>query len=160
MLARWLLVALGFSATPTEHPSISRIPTEITNWVLLAKIDLVFGHTAFSTVNEVQYFGQACVTWPSLKLEWGQLYLNDMTKSIVEGSYPRRVRFLSEDLGMGPGWCGSVDGALAYKPKGRWFASQSGHMHGLQARSPVGGAREATTHWCFSPSLSPPFPSL
>ena len=24
--------------------------------------------------------------------------------------------------------------------------SQSGHMSGLQARSPVGGAREATTH--------------
>ena len=32
------------------------------------------------------------------------------------------------------------------KPKGHWFNSQSGHMPGLQARSPVGGAREATTH--------------
>ena len=31
-------------------------------------------------------------------------------------------------------------------------------MPGLRARSPVGGVREATTHWCFSPSLSP-FPS-
>ena len=28
-----------------------------------------------------------------------------------------------------------------------------GHMLGLQARSPVGGVWEATTHWCFSPSL-------
>ena len=34
----------------------------------------------------------------------------------------------------------------AYKPKGRWFDSQSGHMPGLQARSPVGGAQEATAH--------------
>ena len=30
-----------------------------------------------------------------------------------------------------------------------------GHMSGLQARSPVGGAWEATMHWCFSPFLSP-----
>ena len=30
-----------------------------------------------------------------------------------------------------------------------------GHKPGLQARSPVGGMQEATTHWCFSPSLSP-----
>ena len=28
-----------------------------------------------------------------------------------------------------------------------------------QVRSPVGGAWEATTHWCFSPFL-PPFPSV
>ena len=30
---------------------------------------------------------------------------------------------------------------------------------GFRARSPVGGVQEATTHWCFSPSLSlsPPF---
>ena len=31
-------------------------------------------------------------------------------------------------------------------------------MPGLQARSPVEGAREATTHWCFSPFVSPSFP--
>ena len=29
-----------------------------------------------------------------------------------------------------------------------------GHKPELQARSPVEGAREATTHWYFSPSLS------
>ena len=57
-----------------------------------------------------------------------------------------------------PGWCGSVDWALACKPKGCWFGSQSGHMPGLQARSPVGDAWETTTHWCFSPSLSPSLP--
>ena len=28
----------------------------------------------------------------------------------------------------------------------------------VQARSPVGAVREATAHWCFSPSLSPSFP--
>ena len=61
---------------------------------------------------------------------------------------------------LSPGWCGSVDWVQACEPKGRWFDSQSGHMPGLQARSPVGGTKEATTHWCFSPSLSPPFPSV
>ena len=58
----------------------------------------------------------------------------------------------------GPGWCGSGDWALACEPKGRQFNSQSGHMPGLQARSPGGGVREATTHWCFFPSLSPSLP--
>ena len=54
-----------------------------------------------------------------------------------------------------PGWCGSVDWTPAWEPKGCWFDSQSGHMSGLQARYPVQGTREATAHWCFSPSLSP-----
>ena len=45
-----------------------------------------------------------------------------------------------------------------WEPKGRQFDSQSGHMPGLRARSPLGGAWEATTHWCFSPSLSPSLP--
>ena len=43
-----------------------------------------------------------------------------------------------------PGWCGSVDRAPACELKGHWFDSQSGHMPGLRARSPVGGVREAT----------------
>ena len=51
-----------------------------------------------------------------------------------------------------PGWCGSVDWVPACEPKSCWFGSQSGP--GLQARSPVGEAQEAATHWCFSPSLS------
>ena len=54
-----------------------------------------------------------------------------------------------------PGWCGLVDWTLACEPKDHWFYSQSGHMPGLWARYAVGDAREATTHWCFSP-----FPSL
>ena len=49
-------------------------------------------------------------------------------------------------LGSNDGWHGSVDGVLACEPKGRWFYSQSGPMPGLWARSPVGGAQEATTH--------------
>ena len=57
-----------------------------------------------------------------------------------------------------PGWCGSVDWAPDCKPKGREFNSQSEHMPGLQAGSPVGGAQVATTQWCFSSSLSPSLP--
>ena len=34
----------------------------------------------------------------------------------------------------------------ACEPKGCWFDSQSGHMPEFQARSPVGGVREATIH--------------
>ena len=53
-----------------------------------------------------------------------------------------------------PGWYGSVARALTCETKGRWFNSQSRHMPGLWARSSVRGVREATTHGCFSPSLS------
>ena len=56
------------------------------------------------------------------------------------------------------GWYSSVDWAWACEPNGCWFGSQSGHMPGLQARSPVGSAWGVTTHWCFSPSLSPSLP--
>ena len=61
-------------------------------------------------------------------------------------------------VGWGPGWCDPVDWVPACKPKGRHFYSQSGHMPGLQTRSPVGGVWEATTCWCFSSSLSPCLP--
>ena len=57
-----------------------------------------------------------------------------------------------------PGWCGSVDWVPACKPKRHWFHSQSGRMPGLGARSSVGSVWEATTHRCFSPSLSPSLP--
>ena len=50
-----------------------------------------------------------------------------------------------------PGWCGSVDWVLAWEPKVRWFDSQSEHMPGLQDRSPVGGAWEATPFSLPSP---------
>ena len=57
-----------------------------------------------------------------------------------------------------PGWYGSVNWMPACEPNGRWFNSQAGHMPGLWARSPIGGAWKATTHWCFSPSFSLPPP--
>ena len=63
-----------------------------------------------------------------------------------------------KDVNSCPGWCSSVDWVLACKPRGHGFNSQPGHMPRLQARSPVGGTREATIHWCFSPSFSPSFP--
>ena len=44
------------------------------------------------------------------------------------------------------------------EPQGRWFDSQSGHILGLWARSPVGATWEATTHWYFSSYLSPSLP--
>ena len=53
-----------------------------------------------------------------------------------------------------PGWCGSVDRVPACEPKGCRFNSQSRHMPGFRAMSPVGSPWEATTHWCFYPSLS------
>ena len=52
-----------------------------------------------------------------------------------------------------PDWCGSVDWAPACKPKRHQFDSQSGQVPGVRARSTVGGAPEAITHWCISPSL-------
>ena len=71
---------------------------------------------------------------------------------------------LSQNCHKGPGWCGSVvDWTPACKLKGRQFNSQSEHMPGFQARSPVGRVQEATDQ-CISRtpmflSLSP-FPSL
>ena len=59
----------------------------------------------------------------------------------------------------GPGWCGSMDWAPTCKPQGHLFDSQSEHIPGLQTKYQAGGAWEATTLWCFSPSI-PPFPSV
>lgn len=44
--------------------------------------------------------GQACVIGLSLELEWGQLHLNYTTEGSVEGSHPKIIRLLPEDLGM------------------------------------------------------------
>ena len=57
------------------------------------------------------------------------------------------------------GWCGSVDWVLDCKTNGRWFDSQSGHMPGLQTRSPAGGrARGNQTLLLLSLSFSLPSP--
>ena len=57
------------------------------------------------------------------------------------------------------GWCGSVDWVPDCDPKGCGFNSLSGHMLGLQARSPVWGMQEATTHDVPLPLFLLPFPS-
>ena len=61
-----------------------------------------------------------------------------------------------------PGWCGSVGYALFFRPKGRQFKSQSGHMPGLWVRSLVRVGTEGNQSTFFSHiSISlPPFPSL
>ena len=51
-----------------------------------------------------------------------------------------------QDRESSPGCCGSVDGVPARGPNGCRLDSQSGHRPGLQARSVVGGVREAATH--------------
>ena len=48
---------------------------------------------------------------------------------------------------------------LAGSPRVTSSIPSLGHMPGFRARSPVGGAEEATTHWFLSLFL-PPFPSL
>ena len=53
-------------------------------------------------------------------------------------------------------WLSGLSASLP--PRGRPFDSQSGHMPGLRARFQVGDVREATTHGCFSPSLSGSLP--
>ena len=57
--------------------------------------------------------------------------------------------FNSEKHKHSPDWCSSVGWVLSCKLKGHQLDSQSGHMHGLQARSLVEGVRVATS-WCFS----------
>ena len=84
-------------------------------------------------------------------LQWGRTPTWSRLASISEGTFQDRL--------FSPGWCGSVDWAPACKPKGYWFDSQSGHMPGLQARSPVGGMREATSQ-CLSLSFSLPSPLM
>ena len=54
--------------------------------------------------------------------------------------FPKETVFIKEP-GKSPGWCGSVDSVPACEPKGHRFNSQSEHMPGLQAGSPVGSAQ-------------------
>ena len=68
------------------------------------------------------------------------------------------LNFWSLKIVLCPGWCGSVYWVWACEPKHRQFYSQSGHMPGLQARSPVGGVCERKPHTDVSPCLSPSLP--
>ena len=65
--------------------------------------------------------------------------------------------FLRIKLQISPGWCGSVDWAPAYESKGPQFGFQSGHMPGLQARSPEAGHARGN-HTLMFLSLSPSLP--
>ena len=56
---------------------------------------------------------------------------------------------MNNKVSGGPDWRGSVGWESFCGAKGRWFNSQSGHVSGLQARSPVGGRQQATNR-CFS----------
>ena len=66
--------------------------------------------------------------------------------------------FVNRSERFHPGWCSSVDWALTCKPKGPWFDSQSGHMPGLWARSPVRDACERQPHIAVSLPFSLPSP--
>ena len=55
-----------------------------------------------------------------------------------------------------PGWYGSVNWVLAWKPKGCWFDSHSF----LRARSPVGVCKRHPHIDVSLPLFLPPFPSL
>ena len=82
-------------------------------------------------------------------------------KSWLLNTYQCTARYNAHKSSLGfsgPGLCGSVDWAPACELKDLQFDSQSGHVPGLQARSPVGTTWEVTTHCCFSPSLSPSLP--
>ena len=69
-------------------------------------------------------------------------YFLNTSYCLVEGREVRDQVGRSEGIKKhrsGPSWRGSVDSVPACKPKGHRFGSQSGHMPGLQARSPVQG---------------------
>ena len=83
-------------------------------------------------------------------------------RGVVVGKW--RQQYLNNNKQMWKdslGWCVSVECALDCESEGCWFVFQSGHVPGLPARFPCAGhwcMQEATTHWCFLPSLSPSLP--
>ena len=90
---------------------------------------------------------------------WFLLNNLGLQEKVLDWTYKTLHAFLTQNFKCRcPGWCGSVDWVLACKPMGCWFDSQSGYMLGLQARSPIGDAWEASTDGFIPPSLSPSFP--
>ena len=85
------------------------------------------------------------------------IFFREMSVQILCSFFNWDVFLMFKEFFCSGCWC-SVDWAPACKPKGLQFNSQSGHMPGLHARSPIGGTWEAITHWCVSPSLSPSLP--
>ena len=70
-------------------------------------------------------------------LGWGQGWISVLKKVVG-------VSLLEKEDGALAGVAQWIE-CQACEPKGGWLDSQSGPMPGLQARSPVGGAREAGT---------------
>ena len=111
-------------------------------------------------IQEILYLGQWCLSPPQSRhpgTSHSSPNRHQLSHSIfwVSSTGWNLFPFTGD---FSPGWCSSVDWVLVCKPKGHWSNPQSGHMLGLQARSPFGGEWKATTHWCFLSSLSPPFP--
>ena len=68
-----------------------------------------------------------------------------------------KIRLISKDLKErinSPGWCGSVDWVAPGHQRVASLIPSQGTCLGCRPEVPSRGAREATTHWCFSPSLS------
>ena len=103
-------------------------------------------------------------------LEYKEVFLNNFPNPLVctlhenvtlQNEPSLSQHFIREEL-KSPGWCGLVDWMPACEPEGRQFESQSGHLPGWWARSPVGGGvfKRQPHIDVFFPLCLPPFSSL
>ena len=136
----WEFIPKHLGGDCKTYDLVSEFPEHQFHHILL--VTQVTGVSPNSRGGELDYLSMA----ERVKNVWSSL--------IYYRVHTKTVQTISKRA-FSPGWCGSVDWVLACEPKGCWFDSQSGHMPGLQARFSVGAKWEATTHWCFSPSLSP-----
>ena len=155
VLSQWTFIPLHF--LDTEIGDI--VPNVHYHWALT----IVTTVTKYFTVIWV---AQYSTTWERCSLNVGFPEAEPDTKfrtyDLLRHAL-RRKRM--KKAGNGPGWCSSVDCMPTCEPNGHQFDSQSEHIPGLWARSPVGGMREATDP-CISCTLIflslffPPFPSV
>ena len=122
------------------------------------KIFLLFKNTVLAGV--AQRIGCWPANWEGCQFD--SLSFTHWCFSPLSPSLPLSLKINYKNLKKkkSPGWFGSMDWAPNWEAKGHRFDSQSGHMPRLQARSPAGGLKGATTPWCFSPPLSLSLPSL
>ena len=66
----------------------------------------------------------------------------------------------NKTTGWGPGWCGSVDWALAWEPEGHGFDPQSRAHAWVVGQVPSRGSARGNHTLMFLPLFLPPFPSL
>ena len=132
--------------------------SKLVNWPSLNLLKLMKRSPLLETS---QYFNAVYCGWlvTNLQTDIDQEYVPDWQHIFW---YPVQ----DKKVGSYPGWCGSVNWMLACEPKICRFKSQSGHMPGLQARSPVGGIQEAAYRYISYtllvslPLFLPPFPGL